>query len=195
MCEMQLRRTPSLLRGLGIRSHDDSVHGDHCPIHHRFSRYRWPGVTQPHRRFIRIRPLNFPLAWLLHSARSFLRHYPSLSTSRLPVRQRGMRDSPGYWTGSSFASLLTSGFRVALKPSQHSIPMGTRTMLREIVQWVQALSQLHARIAPRFARPEPRGRALSYLQGRLEFRRAQKWVAIGRTGPRSHSLRDATPAL
>jgi len=74
-----------------------------------------------------------------------------------------------------------------MKPHQHSIPMGTRTMLREIVQWVQALSQLHARIAPRFARPEPRGRALSYLQGRLEFRRAQKWVAIG------EQAREATP--
>ena len=29
-----------------------------------------------------------------------------------------MRDSPGYWTGSPFASLLTSGFRVALQHHQ-----------------------------------------------------------------------------
>jgi integrase len=35
------------------------------------------------------------------------------------------------------------------------------------MHWAQALSQLHARIAPRFARPEPRRRALSYLQGLL----------------------------
>jgi SRSO17 transposase len=33
--------------------------------------------------------------------------------------------------------------------------------------WVQALTQLHARTTPRFARPEPRHRALSYLQGLL----------------------------
>ena len=69
-----------------------------------------------------------------------------------------------------------------MKQNQHTIPMGTGTSLRDIVHWAQALSQLHARIAPRFARPEPRRRALSYLQGRLACRRAQKWVAIGRAG-------------
>jgi len=54
-----------------------------------------------------------------------------------------------------------------MKQNQHTIPMGTGTSLRDIVHWAQALSQLHARIAPRFARPEPRRRALSYLQGLL----------------------------
>jgi SRSO17 transposase len=74
-----------------------------------------------------------------------------------------------------------------MKPLQHSIPMGTRTMLREIVQWVQALSQLHARIAPRFARPEPRGRALSYLQGLLSsVERKNGWQL-------AEQAREATP--
>jgi SRSO17 transposase len=54
-----------------------------------------------------------------------------------------------------------------MKHDQHTIPLGTRTTLRDIVQWEQALRRLHARIAPRFARPEPRRRALSYLQGLL----------------------------
>lgn len=54
-----------------------------------------------------------------------------------------------------------------MKPQQHTIPIGARTTLRDLVHWAQALSQLHARIAPRFARPEPRRRALSFLQGLL----------------------------
>lgn len=33
------------------------------------------------------------------------------------------------------------------------------------MRWGQELEHLHARIAPRFARPEPRRRALSYLKG------------------------------
>jgi SRSO17 transposase len=78
-----------------------------------------------------------------------------------------MRDSPGYWTGSPFASLLTSGFRVALKPNQHTTITGTRTTSAEVCRWAQELFRLHARIAPRFARPEPRRRALAYLQGIL----------------------------
>ena len=54
-----------------------------------------------------------------------------------------------------------------MKHNQHTTPMGTGTSLRDIVHWAQALNQLHTRIAPRFARPEPRRRALSYLQGLL----------------------------
>ena len=34
-------------------------------------------------------------------------------------------------------------------------------------RWAQALDELHARIAPRFARPEPRRRVLAYLRGVL----------------------------
>src|SRR5436190_2975840 len=54
-----------------------------------------------------------------------------------------------------------------MKLQQHTIPMGTQTISRNVVQWALALTQLHARIAPRFARPEPRRRALLYLQGLL----------------------------
>ena len=44
---------------------------------------------------------------------------------------------------------------------------GTQTTIVDVVRWAQELTQLHARIAPRFARPEPRRRALAYLQGLL----------------------------
>ncbi len=37
LCEMQLRRMPSLLRGLGAHPHGASVHGSLYPIHHRVS--------------------------------------------------------------------------------------------------------------------------------------------------------------
>jgi hypothetical protein len=35
----------------------------------------------------------------------------------------------------------------------------------DVWKWGQELERLHARIAPRFARPEPRRRALAYLKG------------------------------
>ena len=54
-----------------------------------------------------------------------------------------------------------------MKHQQHIIPLEARTTVTQVVRWAQALAQLHARIAPRFARPEPRGRALLYLQGLL----------------------------
>ncbi len=37
----------------------------------------------------------------------------------------------------------------------------------DISAWAQELDALHARIAPRFARAEPRHRALTYLKGLL----------------------------
>src|SRR5256886_15716645 len=52
-----------------------------------------------------------------------------------------------------------------MKLQQHTIPMGTRTTLRDVAHWEQPLRPRQARIPPRFARPEPRRRALSYLQG------------------------------
>ena len=54
-----------------------------------------------------------------------------------------------------------------MKQQQHTIPNEAGTSASEIGQWVLALIHLHARIAPRFARPEPRRRALLYLQGVL----------------------------
>src|SRR5689334_3150997 len=60
-------------------------------------------------------------------------------------------------------------------------------MLRDIAHWVQALNQLHARIAPRFARPEPRRRALVYLQGLLSaVERKNGWHL-------AEQAREATP--
>src|SRR5712692_7062222 len=52
-----------------------------------------------------------------------------------------------------------------MKYSQYSIPEGTQTTFVEVWRWGQELERLHARIAPRFARPEPRCRALAYLHG------------------------------
>jgi SRSO17 transposase len=52
-----------------------------------------------------------------------------------------------------------------MKHHQHTTPLGSRTTPSEVCGWAQALTRLHARSAPRFARPEPRRRALLYLQG------------------------------
>jgi SRSO17 transposase len=54
-----------------------------------------------------------------------------------------------------------------MKPSQDTTPGEVRTSPSEVVRWAQALTHLHARLAPRFARAEPRRRALAYLQGIL----------------------------
>ncbi len=55
------------------------------------------------------------------------------------------------------------------------------------MQWAHALSQLHARIAPRFARAEPRRRALAYLQGILScIERKNGWQL-------AEHAREATP--
>jgi len=54
-----------------------------------------------------------------------------------------------------------------MKHHQHTTPRGARTTPNDVCGWAQALARLHARIAPRFARPEPRRRALAYLQGIL----------------------------
>lgn len=51
-----------------------------------------------------------------------------------------------------------------------------RPTLQEIGGWYQQLQRLHERIAPRFARPEPRHRALLYLQAVLsEIPRKNGW--------------------
>jgi SRSO17 transposase len=54
-----------------------------------------------------------------------------------------------------------------MKQDQHTTHPQTRTTPADVCRWAQELFHLHARIAPRFARPEPRRRALSYLQGLL----------------------------
>jgi len=63
-----------------------------------------------------------------------------------------------------------------VKHHQHITPVEANTTPTQVVQWAQALTHLHARIAPRFARPEPRRRALKYLQGILsDISRKNGW--------------------
>jgi SRSO17 transposase len=74
-----------------------------------------------------------------------------------------------------------------MKHHQHIIPRGSKTTISEVCRWAPALTRLHARIAPHFARPEPRGRALSYLQGILsETSRKNGWQL-------AEHAREATP--
>ena len=59
---------------------------------------------------------------------------------------------------------------------QHITPLLPATTLAEVCRWAQELLHLHARLAPRFTRPEPRRRALRYLQGILsETARKNSW--------------------
>lgn len=51
------------------------------------------------------------------------------------------------------------------KQPRHIIPVGAKTTFVEVWKWGQELERLHARIASRFARPEPRRRAWASLQG------------------------------
>lgn len=58
----------------------------------------------------------------------------------------------------------------------HTTLPGTATTTADIGRWVGRLACLHARLAPRFARPEPYRRALRYLQGLLsETERKNGW--------------------
>ena len=60
-------------------------------------------------------------------------------------------------------------------------------MVETALAWDQKLEQLHGRIAHRFARSEPRERALRYLRGLLsEVKRKNRWQM-------AESLGEATP--
>jgi hypothetical protein len=51
-----------------------------------------------------------------------------------------------------------------------------QAILEEVVLWEAGLEALHSRIAPYFARPEPRPRALAYLKGLLgPVERKNEW--------------------
>ena len=54
-----------------------------------------------------------------------------------------------------------------MKQPQHITFTAAKTTTSQVAQWAHVLTQLHARITSRFARPEPRRRALAYLQGLL----------------------------
>ncbi|GCE29600.1 hypothetical protein KDA_50840 [Dictyobacter alpinus] len=66
-----------------------------------------------------------------------------------------------------------------MKHSHHTTRHGEETTVFDLVRWSQELARLHARIAPRFARPQPRRRVLAYLQGLLsDIPRKNGWLAI-----------------
>ena len=70
-----------------------------------------------------------------------------------------------------------------MKHDQDTTADGVKTTLSQVVGGAQALTLLHARIGPRFARPEPRRRALSYLQGVLsEIERKNGWQLAEHAG-------------
>src|SRR5438445_8309463 len=74
-----------------------------------------------------------------------------------------------------------------MQHDQHSTPRGKATTVAEVCQWAQELFRLHARLASRFARPEPRRRALAYLQGILSsIERKNGWQL-------AEHAREATP--
>ena len=52
-----------------------------------------------------------------------------------------------------------------MKQPQQMTPAGATTTFIDVWRWGKELERLHARIAPRFVRPEPRRRALAYLKG------------------------------
>lgn len=55
--------------------------------------------------------------------------------------------------------------------------------LEQVQSWAEELQALHARLAPRFARPEPRQRALAYLQGLLSsVKRKNGWQLAEQAG-------------
>ena len=51
------------------------------------------------------------------------------------------------------------------KSSEHTTSAPTLLTLANILPWYQSLQQLHQRLAPHFARPEPFQRALRFVQG------------------------------
>lgn len=74
-----------------------------------------------------------------------------------------------------------------MKPSQHNTPVLELPTPSQIAGWSQKLTQLHQRIAPRFARAEPRQRALAFLQGILSpLERKTSWQL-------AEQAREATP--
>jgi len=70
-----------------------------------------------------------------------------------------------------------------VKQKQHITFGRTRTTSTAVCRWAQELFRLHARLAPRFARREPRRRALAYLQGILsETARKNGWQLAEHAG-------------
>jgi hypothetical protein len=63
-----------------------------------------------------------------------------------------------------------------MKHHSPTIPQAAKITIADVVRWPHELARLHARIAPHFARAEPRRRALAYVQGILsETSRKNGW--------------------
>jgi hypothetical protein len=74
-----------------------------------------------------------------------------------------------------------------VKQPQHITFAGLKTSATHVASWAYELTQLHRRLAPRFARPEQRRRALLYLQGLLSaVERKNGWQL-------AEQAREATP--
>src|SRR5439155_25933420 len=70
-----------------------------------------------------------------------------------------------------------------MKQSQHTTSSELKTTANDVVRWALELRHLHARIAPFFARPEPRQRSLLYLQGLLsDVARKNGWQLAEQAG-------------
>src|SRR5260370_39151687 len=63
-----------------------------------------------------------------------------------------------------------------MKPPQHTTPQPVGTPLEAIGRWLASLNQLHQRLRPHFARPEPHHHAWLYLRAILsEIPRKNGW--------------------
>jgi SRSO17 transposase len=60
---------------------------------------------------------------------------------------------------------MVHGKEKHMKQSQQITLAGRKPTILDVWKWGLELERLHARIAARFARPEPRQRALAYLKG------------------------------
>lgn len=70
-----------------------------------------------------------------------------------------------------------------MKQDQYTTLTGSKTTPADVCRWAQTLFQLHARLAPRFARAQPRRRALLYLQGLLsDVSRKNGWQLAEHAG-------------
>src|SRR5712671_3147942 len=70
-----------------------------------------------------------------------------------------------------------------MKQSQHTTSSELKTTIHDVIRWGAELRSLHARIAPYFARPEPRHRCLLYLQGILsDVARKNGWQLAEQAG-------------
>src|ERR1041385_2173629 len=64
--------------------------------------------------------------------------------------------------------------------------MDEQAAMAQVADWAVGLETLHARIAPRFARVEPRRRALHYLRGLVQpLERKNGWQLAEQAGERT----------